>query len=190
MEDDITVSEHNDIAEILRRSSEADLYKGTQITRWSTRNYIKSENDCEHQNIVTQIVIIICEYFHVSLATYRNALGLASIHDMFEYAEGGMGDIPHHIKEKSPEIRKIVENHELETITSNKYFGNAYSAFFNDELARKIVNLADTIDVLLYIDREFKLGNQDPDFKEIRPKAFKRAIKYGYELISQIKESK
>ena len=190
MKDDITISEHNDIATILRLSSEADLYKGTQITRWSTRNYIKSENDCEHQNIVTQIVIIICEYFPICLETYRNALGLASIHDMFEYVEGGMGDIPHHIKEKSPEIRKIVEDHELETIIANKSFGKAYERFYKDELAKKIVNLADTIDVLLYIDREFKLGNQDPDFKEIRPKALQRAINYGYELIRQIKESK
>lgn len=181
-------SKHNDIAWILRKCFDADLYKGTQITRWSTRNFIKPENDCEHQNIVTQIVIIICQYFQVNTTTYRNALGLASIHDMFEYTEGGMGDIPHHIKEKSPEIKKIVEEHELETILSKEYFGDAYKEFSKDKIAFLIVNLADTIDVLLYINREFKLGNQDTDFKEIYPKAQERTFKCGLELVQQLKE--
>lgn len=175
--------------ELLKLCREADLYKGTQITRWTTRNFIKSENDCEHQNIVTQLVMIILSIFEneLDIETERNALGLAAIHDMFEYTEGGLGDIPHHIKEKSPEIRRIVEDHEYETITSKPFFGKLYSIYSSNEIAKAIVDLADTLDVVLYIDREFDLGNQDKDFKEIHPRAIKRVEDRYKTLLSKIK---
>ena len=180
------MEDNREIEEIILTCQNADLYKGTQITRWSTRNYIKSENDCEHQNIVTQIVIILLQIFKdkIDVRTERDSLGLASIHDMFEYTEGGIGDIPHHIKEKSPEFKKIVEEHEYETILNKPYFGNAYYEYSSNPIANKIVNLADTLDVILYIDREFDLGNQDKDFKEIYPLALERAQK----RLQQLKE--
>ena len=167
MEDPFNESMEESFDEFFESVLNLDLYKGTQITRWSSRNYIKPENDCEHQNIVTQIVLYLCELYSIDIKTYRDAVALASIHDMFEYAEGGMGDIPHSVKMKSKEIKEIVEQHEKETIENIEVFGDAWKKFSKNSLAVTIVELADALDVQLYIQREFSLGNQDKDFKSI-----------------------
>ena len=163
-----------DYKEVIKIAQKADLYKGTQIFRWSTRNAIKTENDCEHQNIVSQLTMILCEIFEINEITYKEAVCLASIHDMFEYAEGGMGDIPHSVKMESLEINRLVEQHEENTILKIPYFGKIWDNARSNPLAYDIVMLADALDVILFIDREFNLGNNDEDFKEIYKKSQKR----------------
>lgn len=174
----------NEANKFLGQIYNAKLYKAFNIERWASRNSIKKQNDGEHQCIVTQLAIMLCEHFNVGVQTYRDAVALSAIHDMFEYTDGGMGDVPHHVKEKNPRIKELVEKHEKSVILNKPIFGSAYAKFSENKLAVKIMELADAIDVILYIERELELGNQNREFMEIFNETVVRYVK-GYKELKR-----
>ena len=63
------------------------------------------------------------------------------------------------VKRKNPAIKEGLDSQELEFMKTTPLF-EEYSLALKDELVKKIVDCADAIDVLYYINREKMLGNR------------------------------
>ena len=161
--------------EIIEKIRKIDFYKGTNITRWKMRNYVRPQNDIEHEALVAHYAIYLCEFLDVDIITYRDAVALSVIHDDFEYlSDDALGDIPHSSKEQSKILKKFVEEHERKIICGIDKLGDFYKRTEKNKLAFAIMEFCDALDVLFYIEREFKLGNADTDFQNIYESAQKR----------------
>ena len=99
---------------------------------------------------------------------------------LYDCGEIYTGDLPHSLKVYSPEIKKLSEELEVKLISENfKFFGQDFKDYIEhkDEVVCKLVEIADIIDVIMFIDREDSLGNRDPDIQDIRLEITERYVK-------------
>lgn len=169
---------------ILSDVIDKELYRMSDIDRFSGRLVHKKENIAEHSFYVAFKVIQLGNKYHISEDKINKAVRIALCHDCGEIYTG---DIPHSLKVYSNEIKIVSEKLEVELIS--KYFPEfgEYFKLFNDNTDPIITNLviaADILDVIMYIDREESLGNRDPDILSLRNECTERYIK----VISKLKQ--
>lgn len=167
-----------------------ELYKMSNIWRYSSRLIHKPENLAEHSYYVAVKVQQLGYAFGISEERITKAMKIALCHDLGEIYTG---DIPHSLKTYSPEICKLSEELELKLISENfPYFSKEFSDFVTDvdPVVTTLVVLADVADVIMFIDREESLGNKDPDILQIRSESNERYIKLTIKLEELLKAEK
>ena len=153
-----------------------ELYKMSNIWRYSSRLIHKPENLAEHSFYVAFKVYELGYLYGIDEERIAKAAKIALCHDCGEIYTG---DLPHSLKVYSPEIKTISEQLEVKLIKENfKWFGDDFEDFINkkDKIICGLVEIADIIDVIMFIDREETLGNRDPDILEIRSEVIERYI--------------
>lgn len=154
-----------------------ELYKMSNIWRYSSRLIHKPENLAEHSFYVTFKVYELGYTYNIEPERIAKAAKIALCHDCGEIYTG---DLPHSLKVYSPEIKKLSEELEVKLISENfKFFGQDFKDYIEhkDEVVCKLVEIADIIDVIMFIDREDSLGNRDPDIQDIRLEITERYVK-------------
>lgn len=168
----------------LANAVDRELYKMSSIWRYNSRQIHKPENLAEHSFYVAFKVYELGYAYGVDEARIAKAAKIALCHDCGEIYTG---DLPHSLKMYSPEIKQIAEQLEVELIGENfKFFGQDFKDFAErkDELVCTLVETADCIDVIMFIDREEQLGNRDEDILQIRAESAERYIR----LTNKLKE--
>lgn len=168
----------------LSSAVDRELYKMSSIWRYNSRQIHKSENLAEHSFYVAFKVLELGYKFGVDEARINKAVKVALCHDCGEIYTG---DLPHSLKMYSPEIKQIAEKLEVELIAENfKFFADDFRDFAErkDEIVCTLVELADVIDVIMFVDREEQLGNKDEDILQIRAESSERYVK----LLIKLKE--
>ena len=79
------------------------------------------------------------------------------------------------VKRKNPAIKEGLDSQEFEFMKTTPLF-EEYSLALKDELVKKIVDCADSIDVLYYINREKMLGNKSDIVTDVWNEAEKRVM--------------
>ena len=161
----------------LDKAVNKELYKMSNIWRYSGRLVLKPENLAEHSYYVTMKVIELGQFYKFSEEDIFKAIKIALCHDLGEIYTG---DIPHSLKTYSPEIKRVSEKLEVELIKENfPYFGEVFEEFEAkaDLKISYLVELADIADVIMFIDREESLGNKDPDIIQIRAECSERYVR-------------
>jgi len=154
-----------------------ELYKMSNIWRYSSRLIQKPENLAEHSFYVAFKVYELGYAYGISEERINKAAKIALCHDCGEIYTG---DLPHSLKAYSPDIKRISEELEVKLIGENfKWFGQDFKDFMErkDEVVCCLVEIADIIDVIMFIDREESLGNKDPDILDIRTEITERYVK-------------
>lgn len=168
----------------LSHATDRELYKMSSIWRYNSRLIHKPENLAEHSFYVAFKVHELGYIFGIDQERIFKAAKIALCHDCGELYTG---DLPHSLKVYSPEIKKIAEDLEVELITENfKFFADDFKSFANrdDEIVCTLVETADCLDVIMFIDREEQLGNKDGDILDIRSECTERYVN----LTSKLKE--
>lgn len=154
------------------------LYRQSRVTRWQLRDYVFTENDSEHQLYVAQITVILTKLFNVPADTAYKALSYACCHDFVESTEESLGDVNYMIKEKNPELKTLVKKLERESMQKVPAFFDAMEACESDDTANLIVSLADTLDALLYVNREIKFNEVKDEWIQIKSELMERLTIY------------
>jgi len=172
----------------LSDATDRELYKMSNIWRYSSRLIHKPENLAEHSFYVAFKVLELGNKFGISEERINKALRVALCHDCGEIYTG---DLPHSLKAYSPDIKKISEELEVQLISENfPMFSEYFADFVNktDLVVSYLVELADITDVIMFIDREESLGNRDEDILQIRTECSERYIKTAAKLEEELKK--
>lgn len=167
---------------ILNVEKDRELYKMSNIWRYSGRLIQKPENLAEHSFYVAFKVLELGSHFNIPEDKIIKALRIALCHDIGEIYTG---DLPHNLKMYSPKIKEISEQLEVELISKNfEFFSNDFKDFADrkDEIVCTLVDLADCADVLMFIDREELLGNKHEDIMQIRTECYERFTRISMKL--------
>ena len=151
-----------------------DIYRMSDINRYNGRLLQKSENLAEHSFYVTFNTYYLGNKFNVDKDRIAKAAKIALCHD---FGEMFTGDLPHNLKVISPKIKKQSEKLELASINKSfNYFYKDLKSFIEkeDEIVTTLVEAADVLDVILFIDREEQLGNKNADIIQIRYESYER----------------
>lgn len=148
-----------------------DLYRQYNIIRYNSIDTIKTQNDGEHHATTTQLTVKIVEFlkehgYTISDRTAYLATATASFHDLAE-AVVGM-DLPLPMKIKYPELSEKSNELEHEAIRQFSGLGKVFDECQEDNLAHAIYKLADAYDMLLFVFREYKLGNASKDITTVK----------------------
>jgi len=132
----------------------SQIYKLGFIVRYPTRYRVRDETVAAHSFFVSVIVLSLHKEYMFNL---EEALIATISHDIIE---ADTSDIPHDIKARHSELKKILSN--IEEVEIKKYpevvqFG--INIFNKNSVEGKIVHLADVIQVSQYIESEMRLGN-------------------------------
>lgn len=169
---------------------DTELYKMSNIWRYTSRLILKPENLAEHSYYVAANVMKFGAALNLPEEQINKAVRIALAHDTGEVFTG---DIPHNLKIYSSDIKRISEELEVKLIGENfPYFKKDFEDFYNniDPIVTKLVELADVADVIMYINREETLGNRDEDILQIRAECNERYIKIKLELDDLVKQQK
>ena len=168
------------------------LYRQMNIKRWNSVETIKSQNLGEHHASVTQITLTIIGNveelgYTLSDKTKFLAMAGASVHDLGEIK---FGDMNYMLKVENPALSEISNQIEHRFICKTLNYEKPFKAAQEDELARAIYKLADALDMLLFLAREYKLGSKNPELKAINTstnKLVKQGVDRLYELLEKNK---
>ena len=160
------------------------LYRQSRVTRWQLRDYVFTENDSEHMLFVSQITIILIKTFNVPADIAYKALSYACCHDYVESTEESLGDVNYMIKEKNPELKAMVKKIEKESMQKVPAFFDAMEKCESDDIANLIVKLADTLDALLYVNREIKFNEVKDEWRQIKSELLVRLNEYWNTLVN------
>lgn len=136
-----------------------NIYKLTNIVRFSQLNKVKQENVAEHSYYVMWFVNNLCTKYELSDTIRLKAMQAALLHDIPEIITN---DITYDVKRMIPEISELLEPYEKQVISEhsvdvcNTLF---YPETYEDRVAKAIVKHADILSVLLYCKNEVSLGN-------------------------------
>lgn len=158
-----------------------NVYKLSNIIRYSQQNKIKSESVAEHSFYVSWFVTRICKEFFISDKIKLLALEAAVLHDIPEVITN---DITYDVKRMIPEISGLLQPYEEMVISEHS--PEAHKVLFEPEtsdeiIAKKIVKHADILSVLQYCNHEQLLGNKD--FILLREATEERVKKSKEELL-------
>lgn len=170
----------------INKLSNPDIYKLSEIIRYSNKIKIKNENVAEHSFYVVYNTMNICNYFNLDKDTRFKALEFAAIHDVPEMLTG---DINFDIKFNNPDLNKLLYGLELHLMEQNlPEFVELYQLYSlekrSETLPSLVVELADRISALQYMLREMELGNQSSEMEMMR----ERQEDLISETIDKIKE--
>lgn len=158
------------------------LYRQSRVKRWQLRDYVFCENDSEHMLFVSQIIVIINALFKVPSDIALKALSYGCCHDYVESTEESLGDVNYMIKEKNPELKALVKKLEKESMMRVASFYESMIDCENDSDAKLIVDLADSIEALLYVRREIEFNVVKNEWIQIQGELLERITKYWNEL--------
>lgn len=149
-----------------------NVYKLSNIIRYSQQNKIKSETVAEHSYYVSWFVNRLCTKYVLSDKIRLMALEAALLHDIPEVITN---DITYDVKRMIPEVPALLQPYEEEVIKEHSTM--AHKVLFNPEtieeiIAKKLVKHADILSVLQYCQNEETLGNKN--FTELRKATEKR----------------
>lgn len=167
-----------DFDEFVSYLESCKLYRQSRVTRWQLRDYVFTENDSEHQLYTAQITVILIKLFDVPSDVAYKALSYACCHDFVESTEESLGDVNYMIKEKNPSLKALVKKLEKESMQKVPAFFDAMEACESDDTANLIVSLADTIDALLYVNREIKFNVVKDEWIQIKSELMERLTIY------------
>ena len=163
-----------------------NVYKLSNIIRYSQQNKIKNETVAEHSYYVSWFVNRLCTKYSLSDTIRLMALEAALLHDVPEVITN---DITYDVKRMIPEVPALLQPYEEEVI--REHSSRAHKVLFNPEtndeiIAKKIVKHADILSVLQYCQNEEELGNKN--FTELRKATEKRVKESRDALIASINE--
>ena len=163
-----------------------NVYKLSNIIRYSQQNKIKNETVAEHSYYVSWFVNRLCTKYSLSDTIRLMALEAALLHDVPEVITN---DITYDVKRMIPEVPGLLQPYEEEVI--REHSSRAHKVLFNPEtndeiVAKKIVKHADILSVLQYCQNEEELGNKN--FTELRKATEKRVKESRDALIASINE--
>jgi len=132
------------------------IYPLSYIIRYSNVPRIKDESVAEHSFYVAAIVQKLYDSYEFDLG---KALNIAVSHDVIEVF---INDIPHLIKQRHPELSKMLK--EIEKEEAQNFPDAVKSGLFDlaeDTIESTIVHMADAIQCQQYAKNEIQLGNSD-----------------------------
>lgn len=151
------------------------IARSSAIRRYNTTKVIIDQNDLEHMGSVTMITMLFSDYLNkmgIRNDTER-AMRIAITHDLDEAVSG---DVPHDAKYKlgkdSEKLRSALEQLSESTVKTmysmikDSGMRARYVDLFKEQKARqtiesRIVKLADYTDVIIYCEKEMRMGNKD-----------------------------
>lgn len=173
-----------DFDEFVQYLESCKLYRQSRVIRWQLRDYVFTENDSEHQLYTSQLVVILTKLFNVPSDIAYKALSYACCHDFVESTEESLGDVNFMVKEKNPELKALVKRLERESMKKVPAFFDAMEKCESDDTASLIVNLADSLDALLYVNREIKFNEVKDEWIQIKEELMVRITDYWAKLNS------
>ena len=171
-----------DFDEFVQYLESCKLYRQSRVIRWQLRDYVFAERDSEHQLYVSQIVVILTQLFNIPADIAYKALSYACCHDFVESTEESLGDVNYMIKEKNPELKAMVKKIEKESMKKVPAFFDAMEKCESDDTANLIVKLADTLDALLYVNREIKFNEVKDEWLQIKDELMVRITDYWLKM--------
>lgn len=162
-----------------------NVYKMSNIIRYSQQNKIKHESVAEHSYFVMWFINRLCTKYNINDNIRLLALEAGLLHDVPEVITN---DITYDVKQMIPEVSTLLQPYEEEVIKEHSY--NAWKVLFNPEtedeiLAKTIVKHADILSVYQYCYNEEMLGNKN--FTELRKATNERLVKSKENLESKVK---
>lgn len=166
-----------------------NVYKLSNIVRYSQQNKIKQETVAEHSFYVCWFVNRLCTKYELSDKIRVMAIEAAILHDIPEVITN---DITYDVKRMVPEVCALLQPYEEEAI--KEHSTRAHNILFHPEtieeqLAKAIVKHADILSVMQYCQNEEGLGNRN--FTELR-RATEQRVKNSREafikLLEQLKQ--
>lgn len=176
--------ENYSIGKVMNR----ELYKMSNIWRYSSRLIQKPENLAEHSFYVAFKIYEFGYMYNLPEDIIAKAVKIALCHDCGEIYTG---DLPHSLKIYSPSIKALSEELEVKLIKENfPCFSEDFEKFMSekDTIVSKLVEIGDVIDVIMFIDREETLGNKDEDILQIRNECYERYFKLITEFENLLNE--
>ena len=161
-----------------------NVYKLSNIIRYSQQSKIKSESVAEHSFYVIWFVNRLCTKYSLCDKIKLMALESALLHDVPEVITN---DITYDVKQMVPEISVLLEPYEGSVISEHSKV--AYNVLINPQsdeevIAKKLVKHADILSVLQYCQNEETLGNKS--FTSLRQATEERARLSSDELVKAI----
>ena len=162
-----------------------NVYKMSNIIRYSQQNKIKQESVAEHSYFVMWFINRLCTKYNLNDNIRLLALEAGLLHDVPEVITN---DITYDVKQMIPEVSALLQPYEEDVIKEHSY--NAWKVLFNPEtedeiLAKTIVKHADILSVYQYCYNEEMLGNKN--FTELRKATNERLVKSKENLESKVK---
>ena len=137
------------------------------LKRWNGLITNQQESVMEHSFVVTVFSRLIAESLFEDNTKILKVVTRALFHD---FDEAFSGDIPHQIKhdnEVGIQMRNAIDIYTkrelLRAFPKDTEFGKTIQdgSFLGEEYVHKIVKLADWLSMLLFLEREVKLGNKE-----------------------------
>ena len=162
-----------------------NVYKMSNIVRYSQQNKIKNESVAEHSYFVMWFINRLCTKYELCDKIRLLAMEAGLLHDVPEVITN---DITYDVKQMIPEVSDLLQPYEEEVVKEHSY--TAWKVLFNPEteeevLAKALVKHADILSVYQYCYNEEMLGNKN--FTELRKATSERLTKSKAYLESKIK---
>lgn len=170
---------------ILDKVESFKLYRQSRVVRWQLRDFMFSENDSEHQLYVSQLIVYLSRIFNISQEDELLALRYGCIHDYVESCSG-VGDINYKVKQDNPKLKEIVEDLEDRAMLVVPEFYNSKKECESNIISKTLVNLADTLDAVLYVRREMRYNKNDFEWAETYTETYSRAKELFKELFELV----
>lgn len=169
--------------ELLSKETIMSEYPLKKIIRYNHRSRLQDESVAEHTCFVSLFCLKIMAQLNLTHEQERQVLILAALHDT---CESRTSDIPHDVKEKYPEMQKILNTIELDYYKQNwiDYLDEVYNP---EPIVHNILKLADAYSVYQWCLNEKALGNSSDCITEIYFESKNRLKKYT-DMINDIIE--
>lgn len=171
-----------DFDEFVNYVESLKLYRQSRVKRWQLRDYVFTENDSEHMLYTSQLIVILVKMFNIPDDIAYKALSYGCCHDFVESTEESLGDVNYMVKEKNPELKMLVKKLEYESIKNVPAFFDAMENCELDEKAKLLVSFADSLEALLYVNREIKFNIVKDEWIQIKDELMIRITEYWNKL--------
>ncbi len=164
----------------LDKYSNLDILSMSEMTRYSGRLKITKESVAEHSWYVAYFILLVGNDYKIDNNIINKAVSMSIIHDIPEIFTN---DIPHDMKENFPELKKKIEEVEIEFVKDKipeLYY--LFSDLKNKSIESILVSIGDALSVLLYTNKEINLGNKTKEITIISNEVKVRLTKLFIEL--------
>lgn len=163
-----------------------NVYKLSNIIRYSQQDKIKNESVAEHSFYVAWFVNRLCTKHNLCGKIRLMALEAAILHDVPEVITN---DITYDVKCMIPEISGLLQPYEEDIVKEHSL--EAWETLFHPQtweqrVAKAVVKHADVLSVFQYCSHEEALGNRS--FAELRKATQQRIHQTRSEMLTVIQE--